>query len=42
MHDLTVFAAGLFAGCGHKIYNKPNDNNLFCGHCSARMDGGAE
>lgn len=27
------------SNCGHKIYNKPNDNNLFCGHCSARMDG---
>ena len=26
------------SNCGHKIYNKPNDNNLFCGHCSARMD----
>lgn len=24
--------------CGHMIYNKPNDDdNLFCGHCSARM-----
>jgi len=23
--------------CGHKIYNKPNDDNLFCGHCGARM-----
>lgn len=30
------------SNCGHKIYNKPNDNNLFCGHCSAKMDGGAE
>lgn len=30
------------SNCGHKIYNKPNDNNLFCGHCSARMDGGAD
>lgn len=27
------------SNCGHKIYNKPNDDNLFCGHCSARMDG---
>ena len=23
--------------CGHKIENKPNDDNLFCGHCGARM-----
>jgi DNA-directed RNA polymerase subunit RPC12/RpoP len=23
--------------CGHMIYNKPNDDNLFCGHCGARM-----
>ena len=30
------------SNCGHKIYNKPNDNNLFCGHCSARMDRGAD
>ena len=30
------------SNCGHKIYNKPNDDNLFCGHCSARMDGDAE
>ena len=30
------------SNCGHKIYNKPNDNNLFCGHCSARMDGDTE
>lgn len=30
------------SNCEHKIYNKPNDDNLFCGHCSARMDGGAE
>ena len=30
------------SNCGHKIYNKPNDNNLFCGHCSARMDGDAK
>jgi Zn finger protein HypA/HybF involved in hydrogenase expression len=30
------------SNCGHKIYNKPNDNNLFCGHCGARMDGNAE
>ena len=26
------------SNCGHKIYNKPNDDNLFCGHCNARMD----
>ena len=26
------------SNCGHKIYNKPNDDNLFCGHCGARMD----
>ncbi len=26
------------SNCGHKIYNKPNDDNLFCGHCSAKMD----
>lgn len=26
------------SNCEHKIYNKPNDDNLFCGHCSARMD----
>lgn len=26
------------SNCGHRIYNKPNDNNLFCGHCSAKMD----
>ena len=25
--------------CGHMIYNKPNNDNLFCGHCGARMDG---
>ena len=25
--------------CGHMIYNKPNDDNQYCGHCSARMDG---
>ena len=26
------------SNCGHKIYNKPNDDdNLFCGHCSAKM-----
>lgn len=30
------------SNCEHKIYNKPNDDNLFCGHCSARMDGGAD
>lgn len=30
------------SNCGYKIYNKPNDNNLFCGHCSARMDGDVE
>jgi NADH pyrophosphatase NudC (nudix superfamily) len=30
------------SNCGHKIYDKPNDDNLFCGHCSARMDGDAE
>lgn len=24
--------------CGHKIYHKPNDDNLFCCHCSAKMD----
>lgn len=29
------------SNCGYKIYNKPNDNNLFCGHCGANMDGGA-
>lgn len=23
--------------CGHKIYNIPNDDNLFCGHCGARL-----
>lgn len=27
------------SNCGYKIYNKPSDNNLFCGHCGARMDG---
>lgn len=26
------------SNCGHKIHNKPNDDNLFCGHCSAKMD----
>ena len=26
------------SNCGHKIYNKPNGDNLFCGHCGARMD----
>lgn len=26
------------SNCEHKIYNKPNDDTLFCGHCSARMD----
>ena len=26
------------SNCGHKIHNKPNDDNLFCGHCGARMD----
>lgn len=26
------------SNCGHKIYNKPNDDNLFCGHCGARME----
>lgn len=26
------------SNCGHRIYNKPNDDNLFCGHCSAIMD----
>lgn len=30
------------SNCEHKIYNKPSDNNLFCGHCSARMDGDTE
>lgn len=25
--------------CGHMIYNKPNDDNQYCGHCGARMDG---
>lgn len=24
--------------CGHMIYNKPNDDNQYCGHCGARMD----
>lgn len=24
--------------CGHMIYNKPNDDNRYCGHCGARMD----
>lgn len=24
--------------CGHMIYSKPNDDNLFCGHCGAKMD----
>ena len=24
--------------CGHIINNKPNDDNRYCGHCSARMD----
>lgn len=23
--------------CGHMIYNKPNDDNQYCGHCGARM-----
>lgn len=27
------------SNCGHMIYSKPNDDNLFCGHCGARMDG---
>ena len=30
------------SNCEHKIYNKPSDNNLFCGHCGARMDGDAK
>ena len=25
--------------CGHMIYNKPNDDNQYCGHCGAKMDG---
>lgn len=25
--------------CGHMIYNKPNDDNQYCGHCGTRMDG---
>ena len=25
--------------CGHMIYNKPNDDNQYCGSCGARMDG---
>lgn len=24
------------------IYNKPNDDNLFCGHCSAQMNSDTE
>ena len=24
--------------CGHMIYNKPNNDNLYCGHCGARME----
>lgn len=24
--------------CGHMIYNKPNDDNQYCGHCGVRMD----
>ena len=24
--------------CGHMIYNKPNDDNQYCGHCGAKMD----
>ena len=28
--------------CGHIINNKPNDDNWYCGHCGARMDGDAE
>lgn len=24
--------------CGHMIYNKPNDDNLYCGHCGTGMD----
>lgn len=28
--------------CGHMIYNKPNDDNQYCGHCGARMDLGDE
>ena len=27
------------SNCGHMIYNKPNDDNQYCGHCGARMDG---
>ena len=30
------------SNCEHKIYNKPSDNNLFCGHCGARMDDDAK
>ena len=26
------------SNCEHRIYNKPDDDNLFCGHCGARMD----
>lgn len=26
------------SNCGHKIYHKPNDDNLFCGHCGVKMD----
>lgn len=24
--------------CGHMIYNKPNDDNQYCGRCGARME----
>jgi ASC-1-like (ASCH) protein len=30
--------------CGHMIYNKPNNDNQYCGHCGKRMikDGNKE
>ena len=24
--------------CGHMIYNKPNEDDQYCGRCGARMD----